>query len=49
MENKYYPPSDSYELYCIETDTWFNKFNQVIRNPEEYDDSEEGYTPFGDE
>mgnify|MGYP001544611570 CR=1 FL=1 len=35
--------------YDSETDTYYNEFGQQLRNPNEYDTSGEGYTPFGDE
>jgi len=47
MEEKYYPPSDSYEWF--DGEYYYNSSGQQLRNPQEYDDSEEGYTPFGDE
>jgi hypothetical protein len=28
---------------------WFNQSGQNLRNPDEYDTNQEGYTPFGDE
>ena len=49
IEQEYYFPSNSYEYYDIETDTWYNKLGNVLRNPEEYNTYSEGYTPFGDE
>ncbi|WP_165396099.1 hypothetical protein [Flavobacterium sp. J27] len=45
----YCAPSDSYEFKDINTGKFYNSFGQELRNPEEYNDSEEGYTPFGDE
>jgi len=48
-KRKYYPPSDSYEHYNEETDTWYNHSGQELRDPSEYDVCTEGYTPFGDE
>jgi len=47
MEKEYYPPSDSYEWF--DGKYYYNSSGQQLRDPEEYDDSEEGYTPFGDE
>ena len=49
IEQEYYSPSNSYEYYDTETDTWYNKLGNVLRNPEEYNPYSEGYTPFGDE
>lgn len=49
LEKAYYSPSDSYEYYDPETDTFYNSVGDELRNPYEYDDYSEGYTPFGDE
>ena len=49
VTRKYYAPSDSYEYYNEENDTWYNAFGQELRDPSEYDNRTEGYTPFGDE
>ena len=49
MERKYYKPSASIEWYNPETDTWFNSNMDMLRDPNEYDEESEGYTPFGDE
>jgi len=46
MGEKYYPPSDSYEGF--DGVYYYNTSGQQLRSPQEYDDSEEGYTPFGD-
>ncbi len=47
---KYYPPSDSFEIYDSETDTYYNSFGEELRDPDEYlPDSDGCYTPFGDE
>lgn len=39
----------SYAYYDEQTDTYYNDFGQELRNPDEYDQYSEGYTPFGDE
>ena len=31
------------------TNTYYNSSGQTLRSPLEYDDTQEGYTPFGDE
>jgi hypothetical protein len=46
---RYYPPSDSIELYDEDTDTYYNASGQELRDPKEYNSRREGYTPFGDE
>jgi hypothetical protein len=46
---RYYPPSDSMELYDEDTDTYYNAAGQELRDPKEYNPHNEGYTPFGDE
>ena len=33
LPKKYYDPSDSMEHYDEETNTWYNKFGQVILDP----------------
>jgi len=48
-KRRYYAPSDSYEYYNADTDTWYNCSGQELRDPSEYDTNTEGYTPFGDE
>ena len=35
--------------YCERNDEYYNSNGQLLRNPEAYDTSSEGYTPFGDE
>lgn len=45
----YYQPSDSIELMNPNTGEFFNKSGDPLRNPEEYNQNSEGYTPFGDE
>lgn len=45
----YYAPSDSYELLDPKTNQFYNRSGQKLRDPEEYDQDSEGYTPFGDE
>lgn len=49
LENMYYEPSQSDELYDPINDQYYNKSGQILRNPDEYNDNFEGYTPFGDE
>lgn len=46
---EYYYPSDSYELYDPKTGQFYNQSGQELREPQDYDESMEGYTPFGDE
>lgn len=46
---KYYEPSETFETYDTETEQFYNGYGQELRNPEEYNTSSEGYTPFGDE
>ena len=48
-KSRYYAPSDSYEYYNSDTDTWYNSCGQELRDPSEYEMNTEGYTPFGDE
>lgn len=43
----FYEPSGTYETY--RNGVFFNAFGQQLRDPEEYEQSSEGYTPFGDE
>ena len=49
MDIGYYLPSDSNEYYDDETETYYNRSGQELRDPEEYNPDSEGYTPFGDE
>jgi hypothetical protein len=49
LEQRYYSPSQSEELFDPRTKTWYNLSGQQLRNPSEYDRGGEGYTPFGDE
>ena len=49
MEEKYYKPSGTIELYDSENDEWYKSNGDPLRNPVEYDEESEGYTPFGDE
>jgi len=44
---KYYEPTGTYEFF--EDGVFFNAYGQQLRDPQEYDTSMEGYTPFGDE
>lgn len=44
-----YPPTQSEEWVHLPTGTYFNNSGQQLRDLAEYDTSEEGYTPFGDE
>ena len=48
-KRKYYAPSDTFEYYHPDSDTWYNSAGQQLRDPSEYDCHSEGYTPFGDE
>ena len=43
----YYEPSSSKEY--TDGENWYNIRGVMLRNPDEYDDDTEGYTPFGDE
>ena len=36
-------------FYDEENDIYYNRSGQRLRNPKEYDNNSEGYTPFGDE
>jgi len=47
MRQEYYPPSDTYEDF--DGTYFYNAAGQRLRNPEEYNQRSEGYTPFGDE
>lgn len=49
IEEAYYSPSGSMELYDNRTGAWYNNSGQRLRNPNEYNPHSEGYTPFGDE
>ena len=49
LDRAYYGPSGSYEYYDSDTDTFYNRSGDELRDPEEYNDCSEGYTPFGDE
>jgi hypothetical protein len=49
LEQQYYEPSQSEEFYDPENDEYFNISGQKLRNPDEYDESFEDSTPFGDE
>lgn len=49
LEQSYYEPSESMELYDPINDQYYNSSGQTLRSPDEYNDNEEGYTPFGDE
>lgn len=49
LEKKYYPPSDSMEYYDPEANQFYNSNGTPLRDPEEYDPCQEGYTPWGDE
>ncbi|MCK9447221.1 hypothetical protein M0Q50_10260 [bacterium] len=49
MGKKYYEPSGSFEYYNEEEDAFYNAAGQKLRDPSEYNDYSEGYTPFGDE
>jgi len=43
----YYKPSDSLEYF--DGGTFYNKSGQQLRDPSEYEQKTEGYTPYGDE
>lgn len=45
----YYAPSDSYEFMDKETGQFYNRSGDELRDPQEYDEDSEGYTPWGDE
>lgn len=47
LEKEYYPPSDTYEYW--DGEYFYNSAGDQLRNPNEYDQYSEGYTPFGDE
>lgn len=49
LEEEYYAPSESFEFYDPVTKQWFNKSFEPLRNPDEYNQHSEAYTPFGDE
>ena len=49
LEENWYSPSQSYELWDPVKHIFYNYSGQQLRNPQEYDTSMEGYTPFGDE
>lgn len=42
-------PCDTRAFYDQETDTYYNRSGQRLRDPSEYDRDSEGYTLFGDE
>ena len=46
---EYYDPSGTFELFDPETGQFYNESMRELRDPEEYDNRSEGYTPFGDE
>jgi len=46
-EMRYYEPSDTYEFF--DGEHYYNASGRQLRDPSEYDDDTEGYTPFGDE
>ncbi len=48
-KESYYEPTGTYEIFDTDTQTYENQFGQQLRNPEQYNSSSEGYTPFGDE
>jgi hypothetical protein len=49
LPTRYYAPSNTYEYYDPETETFYNVSGDMLRDPEEYNQNAEGYTPFGDE
>jgi hypothetical protein len=43
-------PFGTYAYYDATTDSYYNNFGQLLRDPSEYGADEDGcYTPFGDE
>jgi len=48
LNRAYYEPSGTYEMQD-ENGIYYNRAGDQLRDPEEYDTSSEGYTPFGDE
>lgn len=44
-----YYACDTYAYYDESTNTYYNRSGSVLRDPSEYDQHSEGYTPFGDE
>ena len=46
---QFYPPSETWEDYDTDTGTFYNASGDLLRDPGEYDEHSEGYTPFGDE
>lgn len=49
LEETYYPPTGTYEWQDCKTGYWYSSNGDPIRDPEDYNTSAEGYTPFGDE
>lgn len=49
LVKEFYAPSGSMEWHDPVTGNWYNSSMQQLRNPEEYNPSAEGYTPFRDE
>lgn len=49
VEEKFYPPSESYEFHDPIGNFWYNKSGQMLRDPSEYDTSNPEWSPFGDE
>jgi hypothetical protein len=49
LEKEYYEPSGTFEYQDRKTGDWYKEDGTPLRNPDEYDDTVEGYTPFGDE
>ena len=47
MKTEFYPPSGTFEDF--DGTDFYNASGQRLRNPREYDERSEGYTPFGDE
>ena len=47
ITREYYSPSDSYEFF--DGITYYNSTGEQLRDPSEYDQYSDGYTPFGDE
>lgn len=47
MEREWYSPSESLEFF--DGEHFYNRAGDRLRDPAEFDENSEGYTPFGDE
>ena len=47
LEKEYYKPFDTYEYW--DGNHFYSSAGDQLRDPEEYNQNSEGYTPFGDE